>query len=1083
MQCSNCKQDNPTSARFCSQCGAPFALSCPACGVAVSAEQKFCMECGQRLQTPAAKPAGTELGRSPTAYTPPHLAQRILATRHAVRGEKKQVTVLFCDVVDSTVLARDLGPEAMHELLSNFFEVALSGVHHHEGTVNQFLGDGFMAIFGAPLALEDHAARAALAALAIRNAVTARRAHPPIPGWERLQVRMGINSGQVVVGAIGDDLRMDYTAVGNTTNLAARLQSAAAPDEILCGETTLAAARDAIQAANLGPVLLKGHPEPVARQQLLSAREVTSRTARRRSAFVGRGNEFLALHQAVERARDRRGGVFEIEGEPGVGKSRLMMEFLDALGDSARVVRGHCVTYGRQAPNAPIAELARALCGIGPADDAADMARAIEQALVSTHADDADFLGALIGLPQSIARISGMDPATARGRTTQALAELVGQAATEQILVLVIEDLHWADASSMEYLVDVSAAVSGASALLVTTFRPGPNPSWSAGSRLERIRLAPLDRSEGESLVRGLPNGDALSDDQLQHVLARGEGNPFFLEELLLAPEHGSVEVPGDVTDVIGARIDRLDPDDKDLLRTAAVIGRGFDLDLVEDIAALRAPAQPNMERLMALGFLEPTEDARRFRFVHALTQEVAYDGMLSPDRRRWHTAVAERQAERAASAEQACEEIARHHLLGNTRRKAIPFLELAVAKAIRGHALEAAHGFFNEALGLLEAEEPTPENVARRIALVLQEFPVFHFTHRNKEYAELIERYFPIVEEVGASALRGPFLAQRGHRMWVAARYDEAVQMLEEAVRLCDEIGDPVNAAYAEFMLSWSHDWRGEFDLGEHYGNSALCRLEAVPVPLMQTYAYVALLLSHVFRGRWSAALDCGERAREVGVRAEDDGLASFGGAFWSFAALASGDANTAIKLAKRAMNEAPTHYFRDWASAYLAAALCRIGEAEQALPVLEQATELAYASAHISGYLLIALLLAEARLIAGQNDRARELAEDLHSHAETVGMPFVAAGADLVLGELALMEGRPQAACERFRAAGTRFEVIHAENALAQARFGEGRALVAQGASLAARSPLEDGLARFERLGTLQAPMQIRGVLADLS
>ena len=325
-ECTSCRLQNPAGARFCSHCGAHLAHVCPTCGVAVTAEQRFCSACGasQGIAPPA---AGAELAQTPANYTPPHLAARILADRQVLRGEKKQVSVLFCDIVESTVLAGELGPEGMHALLSEFFTRGLAEVHHFEGTVNQFLGDGFMAIFGAPLAYEDHAARAGLAAIAIRNAIAASRVSSRIAGWRGVQIRIGINSGEVVVGAIRDDLRMDYTAAGDTTHLAARLQSAAAPGEILVGKATLAAARGALEVEALAPVSLKGIAEPVIRYRLLHAREHTNRTAYRQTPFVGREVETNELLELVRQAELGRGGVIEIEGEPGAGKSRLMLEF------------------------------------------------------------------------------------------------------------------------------------------------------------------------------------------------------------------------------------------------------------------------------------------------------------------------------------------------------------------------------------------------------------------------------------------------------------------------------------------------------------------------------------------------------------------------------------------------------------------------------------------------------------------------------------------------------------------------------------------------------------------------------------
>ena len=1078
LRCSSCATENAPGARFCAQCGARLGETCPACGVAVTPDQKFCASCGAALRSTL--PSGTELGPQPVAYTPPHLAQRILATRHAIHGEKKQVTVLFCDIVSSTELASALGPEAMHDLLSAFLKVSLAEVHHFEGTVNQFLGDGFMAIFGAPLAYEDHASRAARAALAIRQAVGSRApADAPI-GWDRLQLRMGLNSGQVVVGAIGDDLRMDYTASGDTTHLAARLQALAAPGEILCGEATVRAAKGLLVTEGPNAVTVKGIAQPIATFRLSAVEDQVPLLIRPRTRFVGRGNEITVLRKALERTAAGQGGVIEIEGEAGVGKTRLLAEYAGGLGEDARVVRCHCVAYGRQAPNVPIIELVRGLCGIERGDTESVADAAIARALGPELRGDADLLGALLGHSAAVANTATRDPATARARTTQHILHLVTLAAGAAPLVVMVEDLHWADASSLDFLTTIVAHSGATRCLMLVTFRPGSEPPWQVLLRLERLRLAPLPAADARLLVGSLDQVAVIPAQTLSRVLIRAEGNPFFLEELVRAAVHGSDEIPGDVFDVLGARIDRLDPHDKDLLRIGAVIGREFALDLVEEVAGGAERARSRFERLTRGGFVEPIAGTGRFAFVHALTQEVVYNSMLTPDRKGLHTAVAERLAGRTLTAVQASEEIARHHLQGLIPAAAIPFLETSIARAIRHHALEAANDFFHDALRLLEAEPATPENAARRIGLLLQQFPVFHFTHRHAEYAALIERYVPIVEALGVPALRGPFLAQRGHRLWVAAHYAEAKASLREAVAICAEVGDAASAAYAECMLTWTYANEGNCDAAEAHGLAAVQWLEQCPVPMLQTFTHVGLLLAHAFRGGWRAALAAGERAREAGVLARDDGLASFGGSMWSFAASASGDLALARDLAARALAEAPTDYFRGWASAYLALALARSGQAEQGLPILEPAVTLARASSHISGYLLIALHLAEVRLIAGQVEAARSLAEQLRAEAQD--FPYVMGGCEQVLAEIALVTGDTATALGQFQSAQAIFTRIGAADAGFQARFGEGRALAAAGDLPAARAAYVEALAGFERLGTRGAPERVRAAIDAL-
>lgn len=1080
MNCAACLHDNKPEARFCEACGSSLTRSCAECGESLSSQARFCSSCGAAVATRVT--ADPSHPRAVADYTPKHLADKILRSKSAIQGERKQVTVLFCDMVESTALAGTLGAESMHALLSDFFAVALAEVHRFEGTVNQFLGDGFMAIFGAPLAYEDHAARAGLAALAIQNAIAGARDAGSLPGWPDVKVRMGLNSGQVVVGAIGDDLRMDYTASGDTTHLAARLQSVAAPGEILCGAATVTAARDALVVEALSHITVKGIVESITPHRLIDALEHTGRVAERRAPFTGRAAELAELNVCVNLASQGRGGVIEIEGEPGAGKSRLMLEFQAAFPAAARIAVGQCITYGKQRPNVPIAELTRGLFGLEARPGDAPIRGAQASEPPAGDGADADYLGALMGDAQAAAGLREMDPATVRGRTIEALVDHVLQCASRELTVLIVEDLHWADPSTLEFLSAIANAIRNTRCLMVVTFRTGSEPSWSMAARLARVTLSPLGDADGRALLAQLPEAAGLSAGQRQAVLARAEGNPFFLEELVRAVAHGDVQLPGDVFDVLGARIDRLDAEDKTRLRIAAVMGRAFSLDLLEEVTASITGQRLRVERLVTLGFIEPVAARRRFQFVHALTQEVAYQTMLGNERRQLHAAVARRLCEKAAHAEDGCEEIAHHFMESHDPQLALPFLETATAKAIRNHTLDAAHGYLVDAMRLFEAETMTPERLVRCVTYLLQAFPVFHFLHRHKEYADLIERYAPAVEALNVPALSGAFLAQRGHRHWVAARFEEAQSTLERAIPLCAESGDPVNAAHAAVMLAWTLSHRGACARGEEYGLQALQFLQPVPVPLLQTFAHVAMLLCDLYRGRWRAAQRHGEQARDIGILARDDGMAAFGGAFLSYALSQSGDSAGAIVAGQAAFTIAPTDYFRGWALAFMASARCSVGQDAEALGILEYAVGLARDSGHMGGYTLIALLLAEARLPAGQHEVARAEAEVLRTHALQIGYPLVAAGALRVQAEAQLTNGQPQQALAAFICAQQEYAAIDAAHGVAQAHAGKGRALLALGDLPGARIALSAALSGFDDLGSRAAGADVSLLLDSL-
>jgi tetratricopeptide (TPR) repeat protein len=697
---------------------------------------------------------------------------------------------------------------------------------------------------------------------------------------------------------------------------------------------------------------------------------------------------------------------------------------------------GQCITYGNQKPNAPIIELVRGLLDT----EAAYYTARAESGFISLAAND--YLATLIGNQDALNRTKNLDPATLRGRTQEALAEYVRRRSQHEPLVLMIEDLHWADPSSLEYLSAVTTSLQGSRGLLVATFRPGTNPPWPGAVRLGRIRLMPLRPDAMRSLLGELAAASVLSQKKLEQIAARAERNPFFLQELVRAELSTGEEVPGDVFDVLSARIDRLAVRDKHNLRTAAVIGREFSLDLLDEIANESREERVHVEHLTGLGFIEPTMAPRRYRFVHALTQEVTYQGMLGDERRQLHTVVATRLMARAKSTEEDCEEIAHHHLAGKSPAQALPLLLAATAKAIRSHTLEAAHGFLVEVMRLFEAEESTPERLTNCVEYLLQAFPIFHFLHKHQEYAELLERYAQQVEALNNPGLLGAFLGQRGHRLWVAARYTEAESLLMRAIPLCEKVQDPVSAAHACLMATWLYAFAGKCELGEQYGLRAFQYLEQAPVPIWQTYGNVGLLLCAAFRGRWAKARLYGERARDVGLAAQDDGMASFGGGFLAWSLYEMGDDDAAVKEAQAALSIAPTNYFKGWSGTFMAAAMARLGQEQSALENLEQAVGYAEQAGHISGFALVALLRGEARVYAGQFDQAQQEVKALRRLARTIPFPFVAAGALQVQAECALRTGHVQEAVKLFRRAELEFTAIDAVHRIAQARAGAERA-----------------------------------------
>ena len=386
MRCAACGVDNRAGVRFCEECGARLEALCPACGASVPPGKKFCGACGAAFG-PAARSADTPGDRfaTPKAYTPAHLAERILKDRTALSGERKQVTVLFADVSGFTSLSEKLDPEDVHALINRAFELMLAEIHHYEGTVNQFLGDGLMALFGAPIAHEDHAQRAAHAALATQQALA--RYRDDLQGTRGIdfRLRMGLNTGLVVVGAIGDNLRMDYTAVGDTTNTAARVQQLAEPGRIVVAEATQRLIAPYFETRALGAFPLKGKSQPVAAYELVRAREgvtrLEARAARGLSPLVGRDDALATLERAWAKARSGRGQAVFVDGDAGIGKSRLLLEFRRRLGDAATWVEGDCISFGQSIAFLPIVQMLKQNFGIEARDAEAQIIARVQRGL------------------------------------------------------------------------------------------------------------------------------------------------------------------------------------------------------------------------------------------------------------------------------------------------------------------------------------------------------------------------------------------------------------------------------------------------------------------------------------------------------------------------------------------------------------------------------------------------------------------------------------------------------------------------------------------------------------------------------
>lgn len=736
-------------------------MRCPNCQHPNSETAKFCENCGYNLRSavppPAAPPSAAPLQDAALGrlekLVPKEFATRLLNSRSGrIEGERRVVTILFCDVKGSTALGADRDPEEILEIMNGAFELLIEPVYRYEGTLARLMGDAVLAFFGAPIAHEDDPERACLAALAMQErianyAVELERTR----GITNFSVRVGINTGLVVVGEVGSDLRVEYTAMGDAINLASRLENAAAPGTILISENTARRVQHALELAPVGPLQLKGKSEPVPAFRVLE-RKTTATSARGIaglvSPLVGRERELAALREVLASLEQGSGRIVSLIGEAGLGKSRLLAELRAASRDLTpplRWLEGRSLSYETSTPFAPWMGLLGQLFELAPGDTDLDqydqVANRIETLMPGRSADVAPFIATLLGIEligDPLDRVRYLAPPVLRAQIMTHILDLLGVVAQARPAVLVFEDLHWADASSLELLGALAAAVPHAPLVLLSLFRPNRNePAWQfhelAANRFPASYLAfelqPLDEAQARTLVANLLEIEDLPESVRALILAKAEGNPFYVEEVIRSlldqklvvrtNSHwratraiSNIAIPDTLSGVISARLDRLDEDARHTAQTAAVVGREFEFDVLSEVSDLPQVLPPALDTLQAreLVRLRPQVAHPAYLFKHALTQETAYGTLLKSKRVILHKRVGEC-LERVAPDKIA--DIARHFLEAGESGRALPYLIAVGDRAARAYSSAEAIPAFTQAVEIARAG--TNNGLARR--------------------------------------------------------------------------------------------------------------------------------------------------------------------------------------------------------------------------------------------------------------------------------------------------------------------------------------------------------------------------------
>jgi class 3 adenylate cyclase/tetratricopeptide (TPR) repeat protein len=1040
--CPRCGAEAAAGSSFCADCGAALGARCPACGAATDPAKPFCAACGAAL-------GGAEA-----------------PARDGPEGEHKPVTVLFCDIVGSTSIAERIGAEAMHALLGRYADMALEELRFYGGTIDRFMGDGFMALMGAPTAHEDHARRAVLAALALRGRLL-RDLTPP--GLDPIEVRMGLNSGSVVVGSLGADPEGDHTAIGDTINVAARLEAAAEPGTILISDATARQTAGYVRCEPVGPVAIRGRAETVVAHRVLGLG--TRRSALEglgsppRGRFVGRERQLAALQELVAEAASGRGQVVGVVAEPGMGKSRIVAELRRSLAaERLTVLEGRCLSYGSAVPYVPLADIVRANCGIADGDPPAEVEAKLGFGLAELGLDPGPrvpLLLQMMGVRDDGAR-EELSPEAVKQRTFETLLAMCLTGSRRRPLLLVVEDLHWIDRLSEEFLARLVEGIQGAPLALVCTYRPGYQAPWMQASYATQLALPRLTPAESLDVLRAALGEGAPPAEELEQIVQRADGNPFFLEELARAlideaRVGGEGVVPGSVHDVLLARVDRLDDEPRRALQTASVLGREFPLRLLEAVWSGPGGLEPHLGELRRLEFLHEQggEGEPAYVFKHALTQDVAYQSLLSARRARLHEAAgAAYEALYADRLSEVYDRLAHHYSRAARPEKAVEYLGLFAEAAVGGYAHAGAAEALREALRQVEGL-PSDLRDRRACELTLRLVYSLYFLGAFDESLAALQSV-----ELRAARLEDAHLAAQLH-MWIGHTHahagdgEGAAASIARAIEESSRSGDVATFGKAHYVLSREAFWSGRFAEGVEHGRTAASSLERTDEWWWLGHAHAWIAQSLLNLGDFEEALATVARTKEIGRLRDDPRLQSYAGWEIAWYEATRGNWERAIAEGTASLERSPDPLNSAYSMFGLAMAYREKGDHAQAISLwqasIRRLTEFGYDRliAWLTGW------LADARLWSGDRAAALATAREAIGMSERVGYPWALAVAQRALGRATLAGGDAAAArgplgeaSAGFRRMGCRFElaVTHMDAARLERAAGDGPAAAAE-------------------------------------
>ncbi len=1065
-------------------------MECASCGGNNPAGAKFCNACGSELS------GGPSLREG--------------------EGERRQVTVLFADMGGYTPLAERLGEEETYRLMQPVYEHMIETIDGFGGTVQDLAGDGMVALFGAPIAVEDAPLRACRAALSLQSRMADLADELEARHGVRPQLRVGLNTGPVVIGTVGTDQRAEVKAVGDTVNLASRLQTEAALGSVLVSEATLRLVDGFVDSAFAGEREIKGKSEPQRVWLLQGVKAGVSRfdvsLGRGLADLVGREAELRALRSAWDTAQAGGVHIVDIVGDAGIGKSRLIYEFRRGMAEEQAVfLRGHCAVDGRNTAYLPFIDLIRDWFHIGDVDAGDLVVEKLRRGLALLDVDAAaiePYLLNLLGQPVEGAEFTKEQAEIAGIRTREALQHMILARCATLPVVLFIDDLHWMDSASQALMRWAIGLTEPLPLLILCAYRPQYAAPWAEEAHVRTLPLSPLDSRDTEALLENRLAGHTLTTEMAKAVMARAEGNPLFAEEmvsyLVTKGEAGESGLPETLENLLMDRVDRLDPAPRLVLQTAAVVGRRFSRDLVANVLGPEidldtAIAALESERLI---FHEPG-DVAEYRFMHALVQDAIYETLLKQRREELHEKVAEAIETSHDEAETEAAELLAHHY-GHTPRadKAAKYMALAAEKALRVYALGDAEYRIRQVMALIEAQPDCADDAFLADVLMVAG-RVNYYRADFKSQVAMMTRHLPLIESLTDRNRRSRLLFEIGYALVFSGEHQRGSALLHEALAIAEAIDDPQAIAFCCMGLLYHHQFwnadavpRREFEELSERGLKAARRARDV---WSHSKILISLLQQTLIFGRPNEAAGYGEALFALSRETNDPRPRAMG--LWGMAWLDAYHfkAESAVELADEALRLSLSRIDQIGAEVGRATALIELRRTEEAASVLERDLAEARRGDFVTILPVIQAMLGAAQVLNGRMSDGLALIERVIRDEAMFANQATRVAVEMILGEvyleIAVGEERPPLSVllrnlgfvvTTLPVARSRAE-RHLRSALAGAREMDATSLIARlqydlGRLAKLRRKPEDARAAFAEARTLAESVEADGIIARI-